>query len=130
MHVYGPAYEEHLKPLVHSVDPEVPLYSTVTGDRLSGPGALEAAYWRSNLEQPVLFDSALRAALRDTPGKVVLLEIGPHPALKVPVAQILTDLGRTDGVYLNTLVRGKSYEESLLQVAGQLVQHDGENQLR
>ncbi|ORY69074.1 uncharacterized protein BCR38DRAFT_508552 [Pseudomassariella vexata] len=119
---YGPSYEEQLKPVIRSVEPEIAFYSSVTGDLLTGHGKLEASYWRANMESPVLFNSALRSALRNEDGKVVLIEIGPHPALAGPIGQILRDIGRSD-VHVGTLFRGKSSKESLLHVAGKLYQH-------
>ncbi|KAJ3464711.1 hypothetical protein MRS44_009497 [Fusarium solani] len=122
MHEYGPVYEEQLKPVVRSADPEIPFYSSVTGDRLTGEGQLGPSYWRANMENTVLFNPALRSALRDRPGKLVLIELGPHPALEGPVGQILRDLGRTDDIYLGTCIRGSECDRSLLHLAGKLYQ--------
>jgi acyl transferase domain-containing protein len=124
MREYGPDYEDQIKPFVHSVDPSIPMYSSVTGKRRTGDGALEAAYWRENMESPVLFNSALRAALGDNPEKTVLVEVGPHPALAGPIGQILRDMGRSDDVHIGTLVRGKGCRESLLHCAGKLFQQN------
>ena len=121
---YGPSYETHLKGFIRSVDPPIPLYSSVTGKRLTGDGTLETAYWRQNMESPVLFNSALRAALRDEAEKTVLIEIGPHPALGGSIGQILRDLGRSDDVHVGTLTRGKGCRESLLHFAGKLFQQN------
>ncbi|KUI61191.1 Lovastatin diketide synthase LovF [Cytospora mali] len=124
MRQYGPSYEEHIRPYVASVDPLIPLYSSVTGKRRSGKHCLDAPYWRANMESPVLFNTALRSALKDQPGNVVLVEIGPHPALAGPIGQILRDTGRGDVVHVGTLGRGKRCEESLLHLAGRLFQQD------
>ena len=121
MRDYGPSYEQQLKPVLRSVEPKVEFYSSVTGERLTGHGKLEASYWRANMERPVLFNSALRSALRDRDGKVVLIEIGSHPALAAPIGQILRQIGRSD-IHVGTLVRGKSGQESLLHTAGKLYQ--------
>ncbi|HZP49267.1 MAG TPA: type I polyketide synthase [Vicinamibacterales bacterium] len=61
--------------------PRIPVFSTVTGARYSG--AFDAAYWRRNVRQPVLFGAALAAAIADdsTGERKVFLEIGPHPVL-------------------------------------------------
>ena len=125
MSEYGPSYEAHLKPFVFSVDPEIPFYSSVTGKRLTGEGILEAAYWRQNMESPVLFNSALRAALLDEADKTLLIEIGPHPALSGPIGQILRDIGRSDSVqHVGTLTRGKGCQESLFHLGGKLFQQN------
>ncbi len=56
--------------------PSLPLVSTVTG----GPETrLDAAYWWSNLRQPVAYEKAIAAALDF--GAEFFLEIGPHRTL-------------------------------------------------
>ncbi|KAG6358653.1 hypothetical protein INS49_012171 [Diaporthe citri] len=122
---YGPSYEEHIRPYVVSADPVIPLYSSVSGKRHSGKHCLDATYWRANMERPVLFNSALRSALQDQPGDVVLVEIGPHPALSGPIGQILRDVGRADQVaHVGTLARDKKCDESILHLGGKLFQRD------
>ncbi|GJN68105.1 type I Iterative Polyketide synthase (PKS) [Purpureocillium lilacinum] len=121
---YGPLYEEHLQPFVSSTSPLIPFYSSVTGKRLSGDGCLGPAYWRRNMESPVLFNTALRSAMTAYEGRLVLIEIGPHPALKGPIGQILRDMGRSADVHVGTLQRDKGCDESLLQLAGKLFQQD------
>lgn len=54
-------------------------YSTVTGERLSDEAPLDAAYWWRNVRQPVLFESAIEAMLRD--GVRRFVEVGPHAIL-------------------------------------------------
>jgi acyl transferase domain-containing protein/phospholipid N-methyltransferase len=119
---HGPLYEEHIQSLVYSVSPKTPFYSAVTGKRLTGEGCLGPSYWRSNMENPVLFNSSLRSALGDQDERVVLVEIGPHPALKGPIGQILRDIGRTKDVHTGTLQRSLGCEESLFHLAGKLFQ--------
>ncbi|KAI1361572.1 putative polyketide synthase [Xylaria arbuscula] len=121
MLAYGESYESHLRPYMKTLsqDPKVPFYSSLTGKRLTGAGKLGPKYWRSNLENPVLFNSALRNALLHEKDPVVLIEIGPHPALSGPIRQILNDLGRTD-THIATLSRGVGCHESILQLAGKL----------
>ncbi|KAI0439264.1 putative polyketide synthase [Xylaria telfairii] len=122
---YGPAYEKHLRPYLPdlTLEPQIPFYSSVTGDKLVGAGTLGAAYWRRNMESPVLFNSALRSALRnESDNNTVLIEIGPHPALGGPIRQILSDVGRTDS-HIGTLSRGRSCHESMLHLAGKLFQN-------
>lgn len=128
MLAYGALYEEHLSPFVKSIDPTTTFYSSVTGKKLSGAGCLDAHYWRKNMENPVLFNTALRSALSNQDGPTMLIEIGPHPALKGPVGQILRDLERTDDIHVGTLHRDRSCEESLYQFAGKLFQQNIELQ--
>lgn len=120
---YGQSYEKHITPYISSIDPATPLYSSVTGKRLGGKHCLDAPYWRANMESPVLFNTGLRSALLNEPDNVVLIEIGPHPALAGPIGQILRDINRTaDVIHLGTLSRGKDCQESLLHLAGKLYQ--------
>jgi len=123
MEEYGDSYEDYLQPYLPKLtaDPRVPFYSSVSGARIEGTGKLGPSYWRVNMESPVLFNSALRSALRDENGDMVLIEIGPHSALGGPIRQILGDLGRSD-FYVGTLTRGKKCHESMLNLAGSLFQ--------
>ncbi|MEV0261270.1 SDR family NAD(P)-dependent oxidoreductase [Streptomyces sp. NPDC050617] len=57
----------------------LPMYSTVTADRVLGP-ELDARYWWHNVRRPVRFGAAVERALDD--GADILLEVGPHPVLR------------------------------------------------
>ncbi|MCV7348069.1 type I polyketide synthase [Mycolicibacterium rhodesiae] len=61
-----------------SKDATMPLYSTVTGERLDGYQA-GAAYWWQNTRATVLFEPAIRRMVED--GYTHFVELGPHPAL-------------------------------------------------
>ncbi|BBZ25964.1 mycocerosic acid synthase [Mycolicibacterium madagascariense] len=61
-----------------SASATVPLYSTVTGDRLTEYAA-GAAYWWQNTRATVLFEPAVRQMLDD--GYTHFVELGPHPVL-------------------------------------------------
>ena len=63
---------------VRSVEPEIPMLSTVTGMPVRA-GQLDADYWWRNVRQPVLFDQA--ASVLAEQGIGVVVEIGPHPVL-------------------------------------------------
>ena len=78
MHGIGKAYESTLDTLVESQEPSIPFYSTVTGDLKRGKRALGAAYWRMNLESPVLFNSAVSACLKGVKNDCLFIEIGPQ----------------------------------------------------
>ncbi|EED13058.1 polyketide synthase, putative [Talaromyces stipitatus ATCC 10500] len=120
MKEYGASYEKHLKPFVQSVDPIFPFYSSVTGKQLVGDGRLDPDYWRKNMESPVLFNTALRSALKSRKERMVLIEIGPHPALKGPIGQILRNINRNEISHVGTLQRGKICSDSILETAGNL----------
>ncbi|KOG85679.1 hypothetical protein ADK38_35325, partial [Streptomyces varsoviensis] len=57
----------------------LPMYSTVTADRVLGP-ELNAQYWWHNVRRPVRFAAAVERAIDD--GADILLEVGPHPVLR------------------------------------------------
>lgn len=79
-----------------------------------------AAYWRQNLEQPVQFNAALTSLSQG--GKLHLIEIGPHSALKGPIKQIRTAIGlsETSLPYSSTLVRKENANLNLKKLAGTL----------
>ena len=58
--------------------PEIPLYSALTGARLTE--VPDAAFWRRHLEAPVRFADAARAAAED--GHDLFVELGPRPVLR------------------------------------------------
>lgn len=58
--------------------PTIPLYSTVTGSKVTGV-VHHPRYWWQNMRQPVDLQGALKHVLAD--GGNVFLEIGPHPVL-------------------------------------------------
>jgi acyl transferase domain-containing protein/acyl-CoA synthetase (AMP-forming)/AMP-acid ligase II/acyl carrier protein len=74
-----PAIQEKLKDLAPASG-DIPLISTVTGQRLPGT-EMNAAYWAANLRQPVLFQTALEQVLEM--GHRHFIEISPHPLLAV-----------------------------------------------
>ncbi|MER6416854.1 type I polyketide synthase [Streptomyces humidus] len=57
---------------------DVPLYSTVTGERIDAT-ELTADYWYRNLREPVAFDRATDRLLAD--GHDLFVETSPHPVL-------------------------------------------------
>lgn len=79
------------------------------------------SYWRANLESPVRFSEAVEGLVNNDKGITVhaLVEIGPHPALKSPLEQILKAAGKTMA-YASTLKRNEDGCLSLLQLAGTL----------
>jgi acyl transferase domain-containing protein/acyl-CoA synthetase (AMP-forming)/AMP-acid ligase II len=70
---------------------QIPMYSTVTGDLLSG-GTLDDTYWVENLCSPVLFSTAVRRLL--DLGHETFLEVSPHPILLGAVHEDAEDLKR------------------------------------
>ncbi|MEU9336961.1 type I polyketide synthase [Streptomyces sp. NPDC048290] len=60
----------------------VPLLSTVTGDWLDTT-TMDAAYWYTNLREPVLFEPAVRRLV--AAGHTLFVEASPHPVLTTAV---------------------------------------------
>lgn len=78
---------------------------------------IDYSYWRRNLEQPVLFEPALRKLMNIRPAS--LLEVGPHGAMKLPIKQTQEQMGVTTQ-YFQSLTRGESSDLSLLKLIGHL----------
>lgn len=115
----GAEYQALLEPHVSSSRPEVPFYSTVLNEVIKEKGAFNASYWRSNMESPVLFNTALAKLLSHQPANNLFLEIGPHSALAGPLRQIFKQ-HQPDALYVPTLVRGQDDTTSLLTAVGNL----------
>jgi acyl transferase domain-containing protein len=88
---YHSPFMEPLKPEVRSVlarlQPKVPtilLYSTVTGDAVTGV-LYDAEYWCDNIREPVFFAEGIASLLRD--GHRMFLEVGPHPVLSTSIKE-------------------------------------------
>ncbi|KAH7306034.1 polyketide synthase [Stachybotrys elegans] len=106
--------------------PTKPFYSSVSGGLLSSNvttklGAqLGPRYWQRNLEQAVLFKSAVTAIIQE--GGVpnpVFLELGPHGALAGPVRQTLAEKGLS-AVHVSALTRRTDSMETYLNALGKL----------
>ena len=105
---------------MQSKAPTIPFLSTVTGKIISQAGEANAAYWRSNLEQPVLFNTTFGEMLQGQSEDQVLLEIGPHGALAAPIRQILSSISRNNDNYIAAMTRGGDCHASLLDCVGRL----------
>ncbi|KAH8721524.1 beta-ketoacyl synthase domain-containing protein [Phaeosphaeriaceae sp. PMI808] len=99
---------------------QIPWMSSVTpGKTLSEADFAGPTYWRANLESPVRFSEAVTDLVSS--GDVqVLVEIGPHPALKSPIDQILKEANKTSISYSSGMKRQQDSRESMLQLAGTL----------
>ncbi|KAI5247676.1 putative polyketide synthase [Aureobasidium subglaciale] len=99
--------------------------SSVTGLVHDG-GKIEASYWVQNLVQPVRFADAIKTVLSPRQGSSrppnVIVEVGPHAALKGPIKQTIDALpGQTPAfTYISCLVRGTQSKEAVLNLAASL----------
>ncbi|KAK2777211.1 polyketide synthase [Colletotrichum kahawae] len=155
-HHVGPSalkFEGLLRPLLDGVKTgsrlsQSPLlYSSVSGslERDATKLAGSAQYWRHSLAKPVMFRQALEqlvscehspnnpANTNTNNSPLLLLEIGPHPALKKPIAETLSALAASSSslsttsepqaLHIATLRRGERSDEALLRTVGDLFVH-------
>ena len=106
---------------VSSQAPAVPFFSSQTNELVQRKHALDASYWQSSYDNPVLFHTAVEKLLatRLSNNSLLLLEIGPHSALAGPIRQILK-ANQSDAFYVPTLVRYENDTSSILNAAGQV----------
>ncbi|KAL2802399.1 KR domain-containing protein [Aspergillus granulosus] len=98
------------------------MVSSVTNTLLDPTRPLDADYWCSNLISPVKFNQAVQTIGTHPAFKNVdlLVEIGPHSALKGPIKQICREFKFDKMGYLPTIERGGNAASQLLTLAGQL----------
>ncbi|EPE33257.1 NAD(P)-binding Rossmann-fold containing protein [Glarea lozoyensis ATCC 20868] len=121
----GKDYGDLLDTMVVARKATVPFYSSVSGRLKMGHGVLGAAYWRSNLESPVLFNSAVNSYLKDNDTDTIFVEVGPHSTLAGPLRQIFKAANvNYDVSYASCLERRKNCSVSMLNLAGTLWQRD------
>ncbi|XP_072910815.1 phthioceranic/hydroxyphthioceranic acid synthase-like isoform X1 [Hemitrygon akajei] len=93
------AYHSHLmKPILNQVEEsisnlqkhetKVKVISTVTGKLVAGNDCVTGKYWSRNIEKPVLFEQAIRAAVAEVKD-AVFIEIGPRRALQRYIKDIV-----------------------------------------
>ncbi|EQB53642.1 beta-ketoacyl synthase domain-containing protein [Colletotrichum gloeosporioides Cg-14] len=99
----------------------LPLFSSVTGQVEGAETVTCAQYWAKNLVSPVRFSEAITLAANESSANV-LVEVGPHAALKGPINQTLQLLEqKKDSItYIPSPVRGTDDAKAVLQLAGRL----------
>ncbi len=102
-----------------SDDATIPLYSTVTGERLDRYAA-GAAYWWQNTRATVLFEPATRRLLED--GYTHFIELGPHPVLATSIIEAAA-AHQTDVVVLAAQRRNEDDARTLMNCVGALHCH-------
>ncbi|KAI1070292.1 hypothetical protein LB507_010325 [Fusarium sp. FIESC RH6] len=90
-----------------SVSEDVTMTSTLCGTE----------YWVRNMTQPVLFSDAITSAVDNIGSFNLAIEVGPHPALKGPAVDNLTENGVVLP-YTGLLARGKDDIEQLSSALG------------
>ncbi|KAI0175964.1 ketoacyl-synt-domain-containing protein [Hypoxylon sp. FL1284] len=84
-------------------------YSSVHGkdiEQLGDLSGLKDTYWTDNMVSPVLFYQAITAAMTADPGLNMAIEVGPHPALKMPALENIKEATGSDLLYQGALKRG------------------------
>ncbi|KAF2130682.1 ketoacyl-synt-domain-containing protein [Dothidotthia symphoricarpi CBS 119687] len=117
----GSVYRELISTITTSHDGSLPIpfFSSVTGEENRDASLLGPDYWKSNMENPVLFLSAVESALESTQDFGMAVELGPHSALSGPFRQICKDRGKTM-TYDSCLSRASDGTRSVLSAAGRL----------
>jgi acyl transferase domain-containing protein len=101
--------------------PKIRMFLSVTA-RVADYESMGPSYWCDNMTGAVRFSDALTGIVLDEMDEQnvdILVEIGPHPALKGPSRQTVQAL-KLDLPYLASLTRGVPDFEGLLATAGQL----------
>ncbi|PVH92931.1 hypothetical protein DM02DRAFT_677173 [Periconia macrospinosa] len=117
---------------------EVPFISSLTGKSVTSKLLRRAEYWVDNMVSPVRFAEALHLMCETSPKSLtkkldrshydtsaidMIVEIGPHAALKGPIGDVLKQVDRGSELeYASTLVRNKSAITTVQELAAQL--HD------
>ncbi|KAK1777236.1 acyl transferase domain-containing protein [Copromyces sp. CBS 386.78] len=123
----------HIQPPDSRASSTVEFYSSLHARRLASLSELGPSYWVDNLTQPVRFSTALQHLISDFRPDI-LLEVGPHAALKGPIMQTIKYLSSpqsaanmaataTKLTYLSVLDRSKSAAQSALEATGALFTH-------
>ncbi|CAO2655100.1 Nn.00g101640.m01.CDS01 [Neocucurbitaria sp. VM-36] len=96
------------------------LFSSVYGVRIER-STLGPEYWRKNLESPVLFDQAVTQLIAEVHPSI-MIEVGPHGALRGPIRQILqkSELNGPTVDYLSSMSRAGNNVVDALRLAGDL----------
>ena len=97
------------------------MFSSVTA-RPADPRKMGPAYWAQNLVSPVRFSDALTGVLLDSDDYKnvdILIEIGPHAALKGPSRQVMSSV-KCEIPYLGTLNRSQDDFDAILSTVGNL----------
>lgn len=104
-----------------------PSSSAVGGSLASSLGG---QYWVDNMVEPVLFKQALECALGSTGVVDLVLELGPHPALKGPASDVIQEELNVTIPYTGLSSRGQSAIDSFAKGLGYTWCHLEEGALR
>ncbi|KAL8887313.1 MAG: hypothetical protein Q9215_005100 [Flavoplaca cf. flavocitrina] len=115
-------YRSCIEGITTSTGDQVSFHSSLIGQRTDG-SFLGPNYWVNNLTSPVLFSAALES-MCGTDKPDILLELGPHTALKGPIRETLLHMKPSVSPppeYLSSLVRFEDSVASMLGMTARLV---------
>ncbi|KAF2973192.1 hypothetical protein GQX73_g454 [Xylaria multiplex] len=125
----GPKYEHNLESLMAKDTPKrgpksrtnQPVFASSVFGHVAPWSMLGPKYWRQNLESPVMFYQGVK----DMVVKChidILIEIGPHGALKGPLRQLSKTIDSTVKfpAYYSSITRGQDNVSDILTLAGSL----------
>ena len=130
----GLVVEQYLDNLAKVISPittpdrQCTFHSSVTTSVEQQPIVASPTYWALNLVSPVQFSHTLRLLLaaayaEDRPP--VIIEIGPHAALRGPIREICADhsskSSRSPAMYLPSLQRGKTGYHDAMELMASLI---------
>ncbi|KAI2791888.1 Hybrid PKS-NRPS synthetase lepA [Penicillium oxalicum] len=87
--------------------------------------SLKGPYWVQNMVQTVLFSQAVRSSIWHGGPYDVVIEVGPHPALKGPTEQTLQSAFGATPTYTGVLKRDSNDVEALFDAIGVVWAHLG-----
>ncbi|KAK7756324.1 putative PKS/NRPS-like protein biosynthetic cluster [Diatrype stigma] len=103
-------------------------FSSVYGKEISEVGgSLDGPYWNQNLTQRVQFMEAIQAAYTSNGPFDMAIEIGPHPALKAPVLQTISEIFNSGLAYTGMLHRDGNAIECAAACLGDIWTRLGED---
>ncbi|KAL5459023.1 hypothetical protein PMIN06_003013 [Paraphaeosphaeria minitans] len=91
---------------------------TASSQGMQAVDALRDEYWRDNMTNAVLFAEAIKNAVTNTHQLDLAVEVGPHPALKGPATQNVTEVQPSSLPYCGVLSRGKDDREAFTDALG------------
>ncbi|ROT36433.1 beta-ketoacyl synthase domain-containing protein [Sodiomyces alkalinus F11] len=101
-------------------------YSSVhgsAGSYTNEPGSFADQYWVDNLVQPVMFSQALDRAVQESQRLDLVLEVGPHPALRGPATDLIKSLAGVAVPYSGVLKRGENDLAAFSEALGFVWRH-------
>ncbi|KAF2472828.1 ketoacyl-synt-domain-containing protein, partial [Lindgomyces ingoldianus] len=109
-----------MSPLAPPEDAPMWFSSVHCGKRMAAGKKLRGSYWIENLTSPVRFSEAITTAISEMGLPDLFLEVGPHPALKVPVQQIVGETAKSDNAYIGLINRGQNSKISFSNALGNI----------